>query len=146
MIKLQDGRAFGSAFYRIRKDGFCGLEGMGGGAPGVVVTRALGILKDDLTLNVNASCGMARFGIMIENGVQPSEHKQKRIHPKSNLVFYEGFSFDDCVPFIKNDSVDLVPQWKKHKLQELVGKRAYIAVELKCAILHAMTFTARQEF
>jgi hypothetical protein len=146
MIELQDGRAFGSAFYKIRKDGFCGLEGMGGGAPGVVVTRGLQILKDDLTLNVNASCGIARFGIMIEDVVPPSEHEQQRLHPHSNLVFYEGFSFDDCVPFTKSDSVDLVPQWKEHTLQELVGKRAYIAVELKCAILHAMTFTAQQEF
>ncbi len=144
MIRLQNGRAFGAAFYKIRKDGFCGIEGMGAGAPGLVLTRRLVLLEDDLTFNVNASCGIARFGIM-KDIEQPSEHDQQKLQPDSSIAFYEGFSFDDCVPFRQSDSVDTVPQWREHQLRELVGKRVYIAVELKCAILHAMTFTARQE-
>ena len=145
MIQLQNGRAFGAAFYKIRKDGFCGIEGMGAGAPGLVLTRRLLLLEDDLTFNVNASCGIARFGIVKGVG-QPSERGQQRLQPNSSIEFHEGFSFDDCVPFRQSDSVDTAPQWREHKLRELVGKRAYIAVELKCAILHAMSFTARQEF
>lgn len=135
MIELQNGRAFGAAFYKIRKDGFCGIEGMGGGAPGFVLTKGLQLLKNDLSFNVNASCGIARFGIMRDID-----------QPNSTIDFYEGFSFDDCVPFTQSDSVDIVPHWREHKLQELVGKRAYIAVELKFAILHAMTLTARPQF
>ena len=145
MIELQNGRAFGAAFYKIRKDGFCGIEGMGGGAPGFVLTKGLQLLKDDLTFNVNASCGIARFGIMKDiDGT--GGHDEQQLQPDSTVEFYEGFSFDDCVPFAKGDSVDIVPDWGKHKLQELVGKRAYIAVELKFAILHAMTLTARPQF
>jgi len=53
MIRLQNGRAFGAAFYKIRKDGFCGIEGMGGGAPGLVLTRRLLLLKDDLSVMLN---------------------------------------------------------------------------------------------
>jgi hypothetical protein len=144
MIKLQNGRAFGAAFYKIRKDGFCGLEGMGAGAPGLVLTRRMLLLEDDLTFNVNASCGVARFAIM-EPG-NPSDPDKRGLQPGSHIVFRDGFSFDDCVPFAGSDSVDVVPRWQEHTLQELVGKRVYVAIKLKCAILHAMTGTVRQEF
>ena len=144
MIKMQNGRAFGAAFYRIRKDGFCGLEGMGGGAPGFVLTKGLQLLKDDLTLNVNASCGIARFGLMRD--IDQPRTDQQQLQPNSTIEFYEGFSFDECEPFAQNDSVDLVPRWKNHTLRELVGKRVYVAVELKFAILHAMSMTARPQF
>jgi len=142
MIKLQDGRAFGTAFYKIRKDGFCGLEGMGGGSPGIVLTRSMLLLKDDLSFNVNASCGIARFGILEQLG----ELSESQFPPNSGLDFYKGFSFDDCVPFTASDSVDIVPQWKEHKLAELVGKKVSIVVELKCATLHAISLTAEQDF
>ena len=145
MIKLQNGRAFGAAFYRIRKDGFCGIEGMGAGAPGFVLTRGLQLLKDDLSLNVNASCGIARFGV-VKDVKQRGASERHDVQPHGDVEFYDGFSFDDCVPFIQTDSVNVVPQWKNHTLQELVGKRVHIAVELKFAILHAMTMTARPQF
>ena len=145
MISMQNGRAFGAAFYRIRKDGFCGLEGMGVGAPGIVVARAMQLLKDDLSFNVNASCGIARFAILKD--IEPSDEPvTSQFHPKSHQDFYEGFSFDDCVPFEQSDSVDVIPQWKEHKLKELVGKRVLIAVELKFAMLHAISLTAEQEY
>jgi len=145
MIELQKGRAFGAAFYKIRKDGFCGLEGMGAGAPGIVLTRGMRLLKDDLSFNVNSSCGITRFGIL-KDIVKPDEHSKPEFHPDSKMEFYEGFSFDDCVPFKQNDSVDIVPQWKEHKLKELVGKRVFIVVELKSATLHAITLTAKQQY
>jgi len=145
MIQLQNGRAFGAAFYRIRKDGFCGLEGMGGGAPGFVLTRGLQLLKDDLTLNVNASCGIARFGIVKEVR-QAGAQGQHVVRPSGDIEFYEGFSFDDCIPLSQADPLDHVPQWKHHTLDEVVGQRVHIAVELKFAILHAMTMTARPQF
>ena len=145
MIKLQKGRAFGAAFYKIRKDGFCGIEGMAAGAPGLVITKKLLLLKDDLTFNVNASCGIARFGI-VKYIEQPGERDQQQLKQDGSIVFRDGFSFDDCVPFAGSDSVAITPRWKEHTLQELVGQRFYVAIELRCAILHAMTFTARQEF
>lgn len=145
MIRLQNGRAFGAAFYRIRKDGFCGIEGMGAGAPGFVLTRGLQLLDDDLTLNVNASCGIARFGI-VKDVKQRSTGDQYDVQSRGDVEFYDGFSIDDCVPFTQADSVDVVPRWRNHVLQELVGERIHVAVELKSAILHAMTMTARPHF
>ena len=102
-------------------------------------------MKDDLIFNVNASCGIALFAIM-KYVEQPNEHDQPRLTPDSNIVFHDGFSFDGCVPVAGSDSVDIAPRWGEHTLQELVGEQVYAAIELKCAILHAMTFTARQEF
>ena len=145
MINMQDGRAFGAAFYRIRKDGFCGIEGSGAGAPGFVLTKGIQLLEDDLSFNVNASSGIARFGIMKDRD-QANERDPGTPPPGSTVEFYDGFSFDDCEPFRKSDSVDVVPRWKNRELQELVGKRVYIAIELKFAILHAMSLTARPQF
>jgi len=98
-----------------------------------------------LTFNVNASCGIARFGI-VKYIEQPGERDQKQLKQDGSIVFRDGFSFDDCVPFAGSDSVAITPRWKEHTSQELVGQRFHVAIELRCAILHAMTFTARQEF
>lgn len=121
--KLQ-GNGFGSVFLRIRKDGFCGIEGPGLGS--CVITKPLELLKDDLTFNLRANCGYARFGIMKKDG-----------------TFLDGFSYDDCVPLEMDDSVELRPQWKGHQLSEVLGQQVRIAVELNGAILHSIAMTAR---
>ena len=114
----------GNPIYKIRKDGFCGIESVGHG--GKVVTKGIQLLKDDLSFNIRANYGFVRFGIMNING-----------------EFIEGFSFDDCIPFEYDDSVDVRPQWKEHKLEELIDRRVRIAVELNTAILHCISATAR---
>ena len=110
--------------YKIRKDGFCGLESVGHG--GKVITKGIQLLKDDLSFNIRANFGFVRFGLMKKNG-----------------EFYEGFSFDDCIPFEYDDSVDVRPRWKEHELKELLGKQVRVAIELNTAILHCITATAR---
>gem|GEM_PF-5782350 len=42
--------------------------------------------------------------------------------------------------------VSICVQWQKHKLKVLVGKRVFIAVELKSATLHAITLMAEQQY
>ncbi len=121
---IQKGIDAGNPIYRIRKDGFCGIESVNAG--GRVITKALCLIKDDLSFNIRANCGGVRFGIMKRNG-----------------EYYEGFSPDDCVPFELDDSVDVRPQWKEHKLEELLGKQIRIEVELNTAILHCITATAQ---
>lgn len=110
--------------YRIRKDGFCGIESIGEG--GRVITKGLALIKDDLSFNLRAGCGSVRFGIMDTRG-----------------KYYAGFSPDDCIPFEFDDSVDVRPQWKEHSLRELIGKQIRIEVELNTAILHCITATAQ---
>ena len=62
---------------------------------------------------------------------------------KSHGQFYEGFSFDDCIPFEYDDSVDVRPKWKDHDLSEVVEKQLRVAIELNGAILHCISGTAR---
>jgi len=114
----------GNPIYKIRKDGFCGLESVGHG--GKVITKGIQLLKDDLSFNIRANYGFVRFGLM-----------------KANGQFYDGFSFDDCIPFEYDDSVDVRPRWKEHELKEVLGKQVRVAIELNTAILHCITATAR---
>ena len=110
--------------YKIRKDGFCGLESVGPG--GMVITKSLQLLKDDLTFNIRAACGSVRFGIMNAKG-----------------EYLDGYSLDDCIPFELDEGFEIKPQWKEKELKDIVGERIRIVVELNSAILHAMTMTAR---
>lgn len=118
------GKAFGCVFYRVRKDGFCGIEGMGVGAK--VITKPLQLEEPVLSINANASCGYIRYGIMRRDG-----------------TWLDGFSFDDCDPMEFTDSVDHALTWKNHDLREALGQQIRIAVELNGATLHAMTLAGR---
>lgn len=114
----------GQPIYKIRRDGFCGIESIVPG--GRVITKPISFIKDDLSFNVRANNGSVRFGIMDRDG-----------------NFLEGFSFDDCIPFAFDDDTDVIPKWKKRRLSEILGDRIRIAVELNTAILHCITATAR---
>lgn len=110
--------------YKIRKDGFCGLQSVGPG--GKVITKSMELLKDDLSFNIRAECGSARFGLMTVKG-----------------EYLEGFSLDDCVPFEFNEDVEVRPQWKNKTLADALNQQVRIVVELNSATLHAMSATAR---
>ena len=114
----------GNPVYRIRKDGFCGIESVSPG--GMVITKGVALLRDDLSFNLRCGCGWARFGIMDIQG-----------------HYIEGFEPDNCVPFAYDDSVDVRPVWKDHSLNELLGRQVRIAVELNTAILHCVSMTAQ---
>lgn len=118
------GEAFGSCFYKIRKDGFCGIEGMGIGAQ--VITKCIQLLDPEISINVNASCGFIRYGLMKKYG-----------------EFYDGFSFDDCEVLKFGESVDYKLRWKNADPATLVGEQVRLAVELNGAILFSATFEGR---
>ena len=122
--KKMQGEAFGCVFYRIRKDGFCGIEGAGFGSR--VITKCVQLTGPEITLNVNAACGIVRYGIMRKDG-----------------TFFEGFGFDDCVPLEFADEVEYALSWHGHELSELEGKQVRVAIELNGATLHAMSLNAR---
>lgn len=113
----------GQVIFKIRKDGFCGLEAVG---KGTVVTKGLALLKDDLTFNLRADCGVVRFGLMNKKG-----------------EYMEGFSLDDCIPFEFDQGVEVKPQWKEHSLSEVLGQQVRVVIELNGAVLHAMSATAQ---
>lgn len=109
--------------YSLRKDGFCGIEACG--TNGKIITKSFQMLKPDLTFNVAAETGMVRAAILDASG-KP----------------FEGFSYEDCIP-IKNNGVEITPQWKEHKLCELEGKRFRIGLELCSATLYSISGTFR---
>ncbi len=123
--KLKDrGLSNAMLIYKIRKDGFCGLESVGPG--GLVITKGMELLKEDLSFNVRAECGSVRFGIMNKKG-----------------QYLEGFSLDDCIPFEFDQGVDVRPRWKEKTLSQALNQQVRIVVELNSATLHAMSATAR---
>ena len=114
----------GSPVYRIRRDGFCALESVEPG--GLVITKGLELLGDDLSFNLRADLGVVRFGLMDLSG-----------------RWLEGFSLDDCLPLGGVNDLDARPAWRGHALREVLGRRLRVAVELNNAMLHAVTATAR---
>jgi len=123
-ILKEKGISSGQCIYRIRKDGFCGIENVGQG--GTVITKGIELLKDDLTFNVRADCGSVRFGLMNQSG-----------------AYLEGFSLEDCVPFEFDEGVEVRPQWKEKQLSEVLKRQVRVVIELNGAVLHAMSATAR---
>lgn len=122
---LQDrGIEGGQCIYRIRKDGFCGIESVGHGAK--VITKPMELLDDDLTFNLRADCGSVRFGLMTLTG-----------------KYLDGFSPDDCIPFEFSQGIEVRPRWKEKQLSEALHKQVRVVIELNGAILHAMSATAR---
>ncbi len=123
-ILRENGVRAAGVLYSIRKDGFCGIESVGSG--GLVITKGIELLEPDLSFNLRANVGTARFGIMDLEG-----------------NFLDGFGFDGCVPFAFSDGLDVRPRWKEHDLREVVGRRIRVAVELNTAMLHCISATAR---
>lgn len=123
LSQLLNHEAFGVVVYRIRKDGFCGLDGPGIGAK--IITKSVQLLEDDLSFNLNAACGYARFGVMDKSG-----------------NYLEGFTLEDSQRFT-GDSVEVLPRWNGHSLKELLGQQVRVVVELNNAMLHAISFTGR---
>ena len=121
---LKDRVQEGNPIYRIRRDGFCGLEATGYGAK--VVTKCLELLAPDLCFNLRSDCGWARFALLTPEGTA-----------------IPGFDFDDCVPFEFDNQVAVRPIWKEHSVSEVLGRQLRIAVELNSSILHSIHATAR---
>lgn len=121
---MKKGLSNAMMIYKIRKDGFCGLESVGAG--GKVITKSMELLEDDLSFNVRAECGSVRFGLMTVKG-----------------EYLDGFSLDDCIPFEFDQGVEVRPQWKEKALSEALHKQVRVVVELNSATLHAMSATAR---
>jgi len=123
--KLEElGKKPANLIYKIRRDGFCGIEGVCYGAQ--VITKPISLIKDDLSFNINAACGTVRFALLEKYG-QP----------------IEGFSFDDCIPFEYDDCLDVKPRWKEHDLSEVLETQLRVAIELNGAILYCISGTAR---
>ncbi|NSW92324.1 MAG: hypothetical protein HPY74_16935 [Firmicutes bacterium] len=123
LYDMMKGRIININFYRIRRDGLCGLECCG--RKGIIGTKPFELLDGDITFNVNAPFGFVRFAI-----TDPSAKP------------LEGFSFDDCEPYC-GDGLDVAPVWKGHSLAELKGRRIRIWIELNTAILYSISATIR---
>ncbi len=123
LLKKYDTAAHQFIFYTIRKDGFAGLENSSFG--GKITTKTIELLKPDLRINIAVPFGRARFALLDPDG-EP----------------YEGFSFDDSVPF-SGDEISLKPRWKEKGIDELTGRRMRISVDITSGIIYSIQATMR---
>ena len=109
-----------TAFYGIRKDGFCAIEGLGKSS--MVYLKRFVCHGGELSVNCNACLGTLTVAILDDQG-RP----------------YEGFSFEDCIPFENEESTDKVIRWKNATLNSLQGKPIRPAIRLNGAMLYTVT-------
>lgn len=106
-------------FYKIRKHGFAGMESYGLKAK--LQMKRVRIEGEYLSFNICAPTGTVRY----------------RIVNPDNFLPYNGFDFDDCIPFT-GDETELTPKWNNKKLSELIGKFIMIEFEMHTAILFSV--------
>lgn len=123
IVERHGGDTGANIFYTIRKDGFCGFEAAYG--EGEIVTKAIQLTSDALTLNVNAAGGCARMAILDADTQEP----------------LPGFGYEDNVP-LESDETAWKPIFKAHELSELVGRRIRLGVRMTGAILYALDMDA----
>jgi len=128
----------GVATYRVeqRLDGFMSLNT--GQDEGLIITRPFIFEGDKLTLNVDASRGWVKVGIMDLPGRKMSKHY---FGPKSTPAAREtGYGAEDCDP-IKADSVRQVVTWNgDSNVSGLSDKVIRLRFEMKNAKLFAFQF------
>lgn len=107
------------SIYRIRKDGFCGVERVGHGAK--VIAKAMELMEDDLTFNLRADCGSVRFGLITLTG-----------------KYLDGFSLDDCISVEFCQGTEILPWWKEKMPSEALHKQVRVVhrVQRRCSARH----------
>ena len=116
-------KTFATAFYGIRKDGFCALEGFGMNS--FVYTKGFLCEGGQLRVNYDARIGTLTAAVTDWSG-KP----------------LEGFSFEDCIP-LTGESTDQVITWKNADLSSLAGQKIFIAFRLNSALLYTVSFEGR---
>ena len=108
-----------SRLYRIRKDGFVGLESFAHRA--ALTFAAFDLLSANVGLNVRtAAHGWIRFRVTDGSGDPIA-----------------GFDFEDSVPF-SGDDTHHVPRWKGASLEKLIGRRLRLELDAYEAIVFAL--------
>jgi len=105
--------------HTLRKDGFTYLESQGHWAS--VITKPMILKQPELGLNVLAPHGDARC--------QLCDLFSKPL---------DGFTFDDCLPMSRVDSLRQPLRWKEKTLKEVTGKVVRLEIEFRHARIHAL--------
>jgi hypothetical protein len=109
--------------HELRLDGFMYLEPRS--IKGYLTTRLIQVDGDRLQLNVRAPHGQVRVQLLNEKGVP-----------------YEGFKFEDCIPFA-GDTLYHTPSWASgYSMGKLTGQTAHIEVE----VVHGEIYAIRGDF
>ncbi len=114
---------FHIVLHTLRRDGFSYLESTGNW--GRLLSKPMTLFGPDLTANISAPYGDALFQL---TGLD------------SNPI--EGFTFDDCVPFSRNDDLRWKVAWKERNPASLEGQ----AVRLEIRFRHARIYAVRGKF
>ena len=115
-----DRRAGAILMHTLRKDGFMSLRSRG--AVAFFTTKPLVLLDDTLTMNVRAPLGEVHYQLT-------------DIHRKP----LDGFTFDDCVPMRRADSLAWRIRWRQKPLRQALNT----AIRLEVKMRHAELFSFR---
>ncbi|MBT3273149.1 MAG: hypothetical protein HN368_08355, partial [Spirochaetales bacterium] len=105
-------------FYRIRKQGFTGMEAYG--YQSRLRFRRMKLTGENMTFNLCVPAGYAKFQIL-DDLMKP----------------IPGFTFDDSERFV-GDDVAHTPRWKNKSIGELAGRQIRIEVEMQTGILFSL--------
>jgi hypothetical protein len=105
--------------HTLRKDGFTYLTSQGSWAS--LTTKPLVLFDGDLSLNVEAPWGELRY--------QLTDLKSEAI---------EGFTFDDCLPLVRADSLQAPLRWRGKTADSLVGQPLRLQLKWRDARLYAV--------
>ena len=122
--KMGQKKPMTTTFYGIRKDGFCAIEGLG--ETSRVYLKRMVCDGGNLSLNFNANLGQIKVAILNDRGIP-----------------YEGFDFEDCIPFANEESTDKQVRWKNAELSSLKNKLIRVAFLLNGALLYTVTVDAK---
>ena len=106
--------------HTLRKDGWMYLRSRGDWAR--FQTKPFALFKPDIRVNVKAKYGEMLF--------QLTDEKSRPL---------EGFSFEECVPIQRLDSLDQKLEWRRADLRAVVNKVLRLEVKFRNANLYAFT-------
>ncbi|MFO7610912.1 MAG: hypothetical protein R6W99_00275 [Clostridia bacterium] len=107
-------------FYKIRKHGFAGMESYGLKAR--LQMKRMRLDGGNLSFNLCAPTGTVRYRILDPDTRMP----------------YEGFGFDECMPFT-GDDIGFVPVWNGGSVGMLKGRFVMLEFEMHTAILFSVS-------
>jgi hypothetical protein len=109
----------GILLHTLRKDGFTYLRSRGSWAS--FITKPLVLFGGELTLNAGAPWGEVHYQLTDVNS-EP----------------LAGYTFDDCVPLVRQDSLTAPLRWREKTAAELAGTPLRLQIKFRDARLYAV--------
>lgn len=131
--------------YRLRKDGFMGLQTADAGTPSAVCTREKAWLSGELAVNLAAKRATVAVYESVDEVVEAPhdgedramDFKQVNVNALGLCAPVPGYGHDDCEPFSGDDTA-WVPRWTGGTLGALSGRTLAFEVKFEDGTLYSL--------